>query len=283
MKKTRYSGAVRVFQFFATLIFIFVIIFFTLSLATTKKNLKSLCNKYVREVELDSKYFSNYIDAGYTEEEVKKFLTDDRIYDLVSGVMNDRLLAIFKYSDEYIYTLDMCNEEILAVLTEYNTDNKISAEKLSSLTKYTCDISGISSMFIFDTPVAYRNALFRDENLQNMEADTKILKGLAVLSSWYFLLTVVLMYIIVIAILIFVANKDERVKLHPIIANTSITPSIVLFGISFGEMFGIQKQPIITDYIFKNVLFVSLAGTIVGIVSYFLVKKILIDFDRKGA
>jgi hypothetical protein len=167
----------------------------------------------------------------------------------------------------------MCKENIKELLNRYNENGVVSESKVSSLTDYTCDISGITAMFVYDTPLAYRNSLFDTDEAGDIQVGTKILKGIATLSSWYFLLTVFVMYLIVLIILFFIKSRGEAEGIHTVIANTSLYPSFILLGISIGELLGIQDTPIITDFVFEHLLIVCIVGILWGILNYFGVRK----------
>lgn len=265
-KQRKYPPAVRGFQVFATVLFSLMLLFVTLSIVTSKRSLQNLCDKYVRAVEINEEYFSNFIDAGFSEQQVRDFLTDDRIYQIMSVVMSDRMLAIFHYTDRYDYTIDDCKDKISSILKEYNDtyDIGLTAGKLKSLTTYTLDISGLSSMFIYDTPLAYRNALFKTNELEDIRIDTRILKGIAALSAWYFGLSIGIMFLIVIGIIIFIHQK----KIYPVIADTVFYPSLLFLALSIGEKVALPEEPLVTDHVFSYLGFVSLFGVIVGVIFY---------------
>lgn len=273
--KIRHSGAVRVFQGFATILFVILTFLLTLSFCTSPKSLVSLCNKYVRSVTLNEDYFGNYEEAGFTEEETQNLLTDDGMYNIMSNVMSDRMLALFRYTDSYETSLDDCKEKIRGILEKYNENGAVSESKISTLTDYTCDISGISAMFVYDTPLAYRESLFDTSGTENVITDTKILEGISRLSSWYFLLTVGLMYLFVLIILFFIKSREEAGDMHTVIANTSLYPAFMLLGISIGELLGIQDTPIVTDFVFTHLLIVCIVGILWGILNYFGIRKVL--------
>lgn len=271
-KSNHYPLYVRVFQVVATVLFALVLLFSTLSLATSKQSLKSMCNKYVRGVELNEEYFGNFTDSGWSREETESFLTDDKIYHLLSGVMTDRMLALFRYSDSYEYDLEGCKAEIKALISDYNEKygNNMSDSKISSLAAYTCDISGLSAMFVYDTPLAYRTALSGTENTESVKTDTRILETFALLSRWYFIASIVVMFLIILGILIYI-HKEH---IYPVLADTVLHPSLLFLALSIGERFGLPDNPVVTDHVFLCLGLVSLIGVIIGVFLYLIARNI---------
>lgn len=282
-KKSIFSSAIRGFEIFSIVIFSFLIVFSTLNLVTSKRGLSYMCDKYVRTVEINNEYFDNYIDSGFSEDDCKRLFSDERMYTLVSQIMTERMLALFRYTDNYSYTLDYCKESIKEIIVSYNNNCNLnlSSSKIDSLTDYTCDISGITSMFVYDTPLAYRNAIFDTEDAEDIAVDTTILKGLSILSSWYFLFMLIMMYIITVIILFFIAGKEEKKKIHEVIGNTSFYPSLLCTGIALGEFFGLPEEPIIIDYISLNLLKMGILGIIWSVLSFFLVHFIVYKISIK--
>jgi len=279
-EKVKFSSSVRAFQVFSTFLFVLLMIFFTLNIATSRKGLTTLCNKYVSNAELNTEYFDAYIEAGFTMEQATEMLEDERIHKLGANVMTDRALAIFKYSESYKFTLDDCNKRFEEIIREYNTKFNLGLgdEKIASLSKYSSDISGISSMFIYETPLAYRTAVFDLDKSDNIELDTSILKGFAFLSEWYFITAILIMYLIVLIILVVICDKVERDNIHFIICNTSLYPSLLGLGIYLGRIFCIPERVIITDYVFNCFLIIIIIGFIWGLISPIICKKIIAKF-----
>jgi hypothetical protein len=231
-----------------------------------------MCNKYVRGVELNEEYFGNFTDSGWSREETESFLTDDKIYHLLSGVMTDRMLALFRYSDSYEYDLEGCKAKIKALISDYNEEygNNLSDSKMSSLAAYTCDISGLSAMFVYDTPLAYRTALSGTENTEGIKTDTRILETFALLSRWYFIAAIVVMFLVILGILIYI-HKEH---IYPVLADTVLHPSLLFLALSIGERFGLPDNPVVTDHVFLCLGLVSLIGVIIGVFLYLIARNI---------
>ena len=85
-----------------------------------------------------------------------------------------------------------------------------------------------------------------------------------------------MMYIICIVIIIIVCEKNTRYKLYQILCDTALYPSFIAFGFSIGQI-AIKTKSVITDYIFRTLLWLSIGGIIfaifIGTITYFIQKK----------
>ena len=149
-KKEKVSSVIRAFQIFSMIIFAFLLAFLLLNICTTRKKLHILISDYVTSVAINEDYYDNYIEYGFTKEQCEEFIKSDTITDLVTEVLNDRIVSLFHNTTRFTYSEDDCNNIIKSKLSELNEKYNIGLTDtvLDSLTKYTLDITGLTNMRI---------------------------------------------------------------------------------------------------------------------------------------
>ena len=270
-KRKRMPKVCRGLQVFAIVLFSLFILSLALIMGTTEKGLKIMTRRFVDNVEVDEKYFEHLMDYGFDEDMCRELLEGDEIRHLTADILTDRLRAVFKNTKSYELSFDE-SKELVKGYVKGVADNhslKLEDKELNILTSYTCDISGISTMFLYDTPAKYRTAVF-DVDKADIEAGNSLLQLLAFLTSPVFVVMNIVMYFIIIILLLVLGNK---ISLTMPIANTSLYPSIAILGFSFGEVFMMNANAV-TDYIFRLLMISSGTGIIFGILLFFAVRFI---------
>lgn len=267
----------RIFKTLCIVLFVCFLIVFMLYVCTKRENIKHLTNSYVSAVEIDEQYFVRYYEEGFTKDMCQSLFRDNNFRDVVSNVMSDRLSVIFDYRDYYIYPIEYCYNSITTIITDYNNNYglNLDAKTIESLVKYTCDVSGISSMFIYDTPASYRDAIF-EADASSYDGYNSIFEVIAVLSSLKLVISLGVMYFICLIIL-FILSFDGKEALPQTIADTIIVPSLICVGISLGEICVITSTNEIQDYVFGHLLKISLLFLVIGIVLYVFCINIFSD------
>jgi hypothetical protein len=275
LRRKRTDTAVLTFQGLATAVFVLVILFTALHLGTTEKGLRKLVSNYVNSAEIDSTYFDNFTDRGFTEEQALEFLSGSAVKDVVSDVMTERMLALFKDTEEYQYTQDNCLDRITEGLTQYCKENDvdISESNISILSTYTMDISGITNMFIYNTPALYRTSIFENEE-NNVSDYDNLFEVLATLLSPLFVLSVFFMYIICLVIMCLISTKEESCDIINRCCNTIIYPSFLFLGIALGYVLGASNGDVTSNYVFSVILITSIIMLAIGLVICIILNKI---------
>lgn len=274
MKKKRKERnfSATVFRMVATVLFFLLITFFALHLGLSNAGLKKLVNSYVNSTKIDTQYFDNFLDAGFSEEECYEFLGGEEIKGLVSDVMCERIYALFKDSSSYKITSEYCEDKVRSMLK--NTGKSLSDKKLDVLTKYTLDISGITAMFIYDSPAAYRYSIYNDDSTKIGEYDS-VFSVISTLSSPVFVFTLILMYAISLVLMFAVGTLNTDTLLLG--CNTITYPSFLFIGISAGYLLGEGRANVTTAYVFTCLLIASavcfIAGCLLFTLIYFTGKK----------
>lgn len=266
-KKVRTSLPVKVFKGVSIILFICLTLACLLHICTRQENIKKLTNSYVESAEVDESYYDRYLEEGFTLDMVKNFFKEEAFLDVASNVMSDRLSVLFDYRDSYVYTMDYCEENLTALFNTYSEKYSInlSEDTVSKLVKYTCDVSGISAMFIYDTPASYRTSIFEAE--ENYDGYNNIFEVLAILSSIDIVIVLSIMYVVCMIIL-FVLTLDTKEVLPQTIADTILVPSFVFLGISLGEILVIESANEVQDYVFGNLCRISIFFLVIGILVY---------------
>lgn len=271
-------GVIRALQIFSIFLFILVLFFTFLSVIASEKSLRKMSRVYVDSVEIDTQYFDGYYKYDFTEDMCKNFLEGEEMKKLTSEILTERLLAIFHNTKEFKFTEDGTKDVIRGEIKRVAEENNINLtdEGIEALTNYTCDISGISTMFKFNTPAQYRTAIY-DADRESIDYINKFLIGLSKVSSPLFPMFMLLLYMISVAILIFLGYKLD---LSMPVANTSLYPSIAIFAFSIGEIF-MPDASVVTDYLFRKVLLVSGAGIVFGIMVMIIYKYLFTHIGEK--
>lgn len=255
-----HNFTLTIFQSISSVIFILFIFFVALHMGISNRGIKILVHKYVDAVQLNETYFDNYIDAGFSEIQCSDLLSGQGMKDCVAKVMCEQVSALFSNSDAYTYDEDMCYEEVKGIISEYVFKNKIklvSDDKIDTLTDYTMDISGISAMYIYGSPAAYRQSIYNRQS-GKINDITNAFTFIAILSSPVFIITISLFLIICILIMSFVGNRENETIWK--IINTFAYPALFIIGISLGYIFGASNNNILSKYVFSLFLISSLFG-----------------------
>ena len=270
--KTR-KPATSVFAGLSCLLFLALILSLTLHIGTSKYGTTRLVSRYITEAELNTEYFENYENVGFTKDDCYRFLKSEEVTGVLCDVMTDRVDALFHNTENYIHTEDECYDRIRNALDNYCIKNGITLKdgKLNTLTKYTLDISGITAMFVYDSPAVYRTSIFEAEEGGKAEEYEASFKALASLTKPAIPAMFAIMYIISVVIMCILGGDLFKV------ANTILYPSFLASGISLGYVFGASNGAVLSDYVFKSLLFSSgmcfIFGLIFTLAVYFYTKK----------
>lgn len=258
-------GAIRV----VTMILVVItILFLALKIGTRKRNVENLTLEYTNSIDIDYQYFDNYIDRGFSKEQCIELLEGDQIKECVARVMSELVTALFNYSESYSYTQDECKTDIAGIIKNFAKENNIelSDKAMSSVVSYTMDISGITTMYSYGTPTAYRQTIF-DKNSNNINDSLNTFEVLATLNQPVFIISAFIMLIICMIIMRLVGGNDDMI--YEKICNTITYPSFFLIGISLGYVFGASNGNVLSEYVFKMILIAAVACFSVGIIALF--------------
>lgn len=254
------------------LLFFFFILFFFLCIATRKSGISSLTKQYIDDVTISDTYFENYTDAGFSENNCREFLQSDTIKDMLANVMAERIYSIFDYDAEYSYTYDECYEVTYDVLSDFVADNNISLSgtKLETLTSYTLDITGATTMLNYDTPAAYKTAVFEADAEEFQTIDESLDLISALLKPKYPVICLII-YLIFVALL-FISDKKGKDNLFLSVADTAIIPSLAVLVMSIIGLIG--NDAVLSSYIFKYLIVTGVCGLLLGILCAFVLRII---------
>lgn len=233
----------------------------SLNLGTTPKGIKKLVYDYVDSVTINDTYYDNYIIAGFSSEQANELLTGREIKMIVSEVMTEQFSALFSDSDTYVYEREDCENDIRNLITEYSGKNDIplSDAQLSSLTTYTMDISGISGMYSYESPAAYRESIYDKTTVEEYNSVFEVVKTL---TSPNFIIITAVLFVVSVVITLFIGTKGESLKK---VCDTIIYPSFLIMGVSLGYIFGASNGDVLTEYVFKMVFIGALICFILGL------------------
>ena len=267
-KRERTPKVVKLLRIFASVIYFILILLLALTLGTTEKGLKTMTHKFVESKTVDEKYYEHYIEYGFSEDSCKRILEGEEIKYLTADVMVERMRAIFRDTKSYKISLDEAKESIRKILFDAAAEQGLELDDnaLSALVDYTADISGISTMFWYDTPAEYRTAIF-DTSKEDAEMSNSLLSILATLSSPLFMILLLVMFIIIMVILYFLDTREKKFSF----LNVTLYPSLALLGFSIGEIF-MPDAPAITDYVFRLISISSIIGVLFGVGIFFLIR-----------
>ena len=262
--KKRPPKLVVLLRTFGIILYLFLIFLLALTLGTTEKGLEGLTHSFVEGKEVDEKYYEHYYEYGFTKDQCVSLLEGEGIKYLTADIMTERLRAIFRNTKSYSITLDEAKssirEEVVKVMGEGMDETSLSA-----VTDYTADISGISTMFWYDTPDQYRTAIF-DASKTDAEMSNSLLHTLATLSSPMFMVLILLMFLSILVLLYFFDKGNRKLSF----LNIALYPALAVLGFSIGEVF-MPDASEVTDYIFRLVAASSIIGILFGIVIFVLV------------
>lgn len=273
------NKAVCPFKILAGIIYFFLFLFVVLTICTSRKGLSLISKKYIDDIKIeDSSYFENYIEYGFTEQMCKDLLMSDTLKSIAAQVMTERLNAIFNYSEKYTVTLSECmqvvRDELLEINKQYNLN--LTSENISVLVDYTCDVSGITSMFAYNSPAAYRKALFSvtQEDKENYQQYDNALQLLSKAASFKFCILLFLMYIICIVIVCILVDEDEKEERIPgLVCDTVIYSSLFAFAVSLAVFLAYMGRSAIIRVVSGVAIIISLFGIIIGITVYLCISK----------
>lgn len=271
-KQNKIPGVCRALQIFSIVLFVLVLFFIFLSVISADWNLKKMTRVYVDSVEIDTQYFDGLKLYGFTDDMCRSLLEGDEIKTLTADVMRDRFNAIFHNTKDFDVSYDearaVVEKEILRVAGEGKLD--LEEKEIKALVDYTCDISGISTMYKFNTPAEYRTSIY-DADRESIDFVNKFLLALSKISSPLFASFILLLYLSAVCVMIYLENKRKIILPA---ANTALYPSIAILAFSIGEIF-MPDASKVTDYIFINILCVSAAGIVFGILLLVICKFII--------
>lgn len=270
--KSKIPGVCRALQVFSILLFIMVLFVVFLSVISADWNLKRLTRVYVDSVEIDTQYFENLKIYGFTDEMCKNLLEGESLRNLTADVMRDRFKAIFHDTKDFEISYEeaksIVREEIKRVAEEGGL--RLEENEKRALTDYTCDISGISTMYKFNTPAEYRSSIY-DADRNSINFVNQFLTGLSKVSSPVFSVFILCLYLTSVGIMMFMVEKKGVVLPA---ANTAFYPSIAIFAFSLGEIF-MPDASKVTDYVFRNIFMVSAAGIVFGVLLLLMCRSFL--------
>lgn len=279
--KDKKPASICAFHALSCVLFFSFLIFMALSILTGKRCLRNLAKCYVSSNEISRDYVLYFKDVGVSEDLAMEFLTSDEFRDIVVDVMTDKMIVLFRHKDTYSVTRETCEDTLYQVLDAFLREHQITLEPkdLISLKDYTMNMSGLSAMFVYNTPAAYRTSLFDDgSEYADLNNTFQILSEIA---SPVIPVVVFFMYIICVVLLfVFMWRYKEIIPYKA--ADTAIIPSIILLAFCFGELFCMKEPSTIQTYIFKTGIWLSLAGIIFGVLFFVLSAKLAKTDNREN-
>lgn len=269
-KKKGLTADIVILKVVSLILCVFSILFLSLYVATGKNSIKRLTMNFVSSVDIDKQYYDFLYDYGFAEDICDKFFEDTRMINIISDVMGDKMSVLYKYENTYSYSKESCQADISKFITDFAEENglNLSQEVQDSMVSVVCDVTGISQMFTYDSPAAYRDSIFNSDPVKYKSFDT-ILKKVSALSKLEISLAFIIMYIvcIIILIILFLYRNKDYVKLCCTICDTSVIPSFAIMGFSFGKLISSGKADI-QNYIFGVLSFVGLMFFIVSVIVF---------------
>ena len=186
-KRIRLNASASLVKAFSIIVSTIFLLFIMLFISTSRIGLQRLTKDYINKQKISDTYYESYEKRGFTKDEYYDLLNGKELRHLTAGVLSDHLMGIFHYNMEYKYTKSYCDDKLSEIIREFTTDHNISISKkdLASLTSYTMDICGISTMLLYDTPAAYRTAIF-DANSDDFEAIDNTLEVVSKMANWVY-------------------------------------------------------------------------------------------------
>ena len=263
-RKERPPRLIVLLRIFGIILYLFFIFLLALVIGTSEKGLERMTHSFVEGKVVDEKYYEHYYEYGLNEDQCRELLEGEEIKYLTADVMTERLRAIFKNIRRYNISFDEAKSKIKEEIRRVAGEG-MDETSLNALTDYTSDISGISTMFWYDTPDQYRTAIF-DASKGDAEMSNSLLSALATLSSLPFIVITFLMFVTILGFLYFFDKKDRKSSF----LNITLYPSLAVLGFSIGEVF-MPDASAITDYIFRTLSVSSLIGVFLGILIFILI------------
>lgn len=272
MNTERTDKGIKRLKLFCNVLFFLFLFTLIINMAVSRKGLYYLSwNHIIKSSQIDADLLSPYIEAGFTEDESMDFIKCNSLKKFTAEVMSDRYYSIFHNVSEFIYNRENGTKEVSKILSEEMTRANVTVSDavFKELVNYTLDITGISSMLASENPNIYRNYLFNSENLTE-ETITDI-SGISSVTEVSFFTVVIffVMYVIAVVVLWLIGRKDPKRAYY--LCDTMFCPSILILGLSIGEVFGFQEH-IITKYVFEIGIIVGLLGVILSVPVFYLLK-----------
>lgn len=255
--------SIQIIKIFAICIFSIVMFsVFSMSLSSDK-SLKKLSRSFIDSVDITDDFYSEYEKYGFSNEMYHELLEGDDFKEVVSCVMTNKMSALFKYSQNFEYEQSEAREDVLQVIKNFTKKNNLDLddEEIEELVVYTCNISGISAMYQYDSPAAYRTSVFKDADIDGYD---KFLELFAFMGTYEALFSFILMFIVLIVILYILLFRHTDVMPYKI-GDTVLIPSIFGMALSFGELYCMNEPSPLQSYIFNKMLIICVASTVLGV------------------
>lgn len=265
-KKVLLNASASFVKAFSIVVSAVFLLFIMLFISTSRIGLQRLTKDYISKQKIPDTYYESYEKRGFTNDEYYDLLNGKELRHLTAGVLSDHLMGIFHYNMEYKYTKSYCDDKLSEIIREFTTDHNISISKkdLASLTSYTMDICGISTMLLYDTPVAYRTAIF-DANSDDFEAIDNTLEVVSKMANWVYPVALYVMHLISILYLCIVYRMNyNNLKFH--ICSTMLYPALFILALATGELFCIKTTSIAGIYLAKIGALTGGIGTVLAII-----------------
>ncbi len=279
MKKHKKSSAhtlpkvIHIFKWFALFLFGILLILVTLNIATSRMGIKKLVKHYTKSVEITDNYYEYYKNHGLSENEYRGILESDEIRDILGDVMYNIASAIFHPSTNFTYTKSDAEKDVRNLILGKTPGKNLSENEVEGLVSYTMDISGITAVYVYDTPQAYQTSILSSEE-KDLREEREILRVIASLCSSYILVAVLIMYIFLVVIMVCICEKKDKDKLFSVIADTILFPSFIFLGIAFGKRFGTEDKEFLQIYLYNIGIIVGAAGVVIGLTCGIVVEKL---------
>lgn len=263
--KNKLSGGTRAFQVFGILLYGAFLVFLILSLITSKAVMRTLAREHVREVEINEVYYERLTKNGFSKEESKAFFNGDGLRDVMALVMTEEVNAIFKDTEAFSYTKEDAVADVLKALQSINKDAD------PDLATYVMDVTGMSGLYIYDTPTQYKEAVLSVDNESNA-TDVTILRVIALLSSPVFPISVLVMYLTCTVILFLVCNIKEKRWL--LLMDTALYPSLLCEAYFIVMTFGEREKDIIHKGIYLVGNMVGITSIVLSVITGIVIKRL---------
>lgn len=257
------------------------LLFIMLFISTSRTGLQRLTNDYINNQKIPDTYYEAYEKRGFTKDEYFNLLNGKEIRELTAGVLSDHLMGIFHHDIEYQFTKSNCDDKMRKILEKFTSDNSIplSENNLVSLTSYTMDICGITTMLLYDTPAAYRTAIF-DANSDDFESIDNTLDIISKMAKWVYPVALYVMHLISILYLCIIYRMNYNdLKYH--VCSTMLYPALFILALATGELFCIKTTSIAGIYLAKIGALTGGIGTILAIIET-VVSTLIIRDKHQG-
>ena len=276
-RKRHLTAAATLIKGFAIIVSFFFLSFTILFIATSRFGLKKLTLSYIANQNIPEDYYEAYQKRGFSKDQYEELLNGTEVRDLTAQVLSERLMGIFHYDSQYRFNQNTCSERIKEAIKKLSDKYGIilSDKDINSLSSYTMDICGISTMLLYDTPAAYRTALF-DANSDDFKAIDSTLSVISKLDNILYPIVLCIMHIICIVYLCIVYKQDYNdLKYH--VCSTMILPALFILAFSAGELFCIKTTSVTGIFLAKIGFFAGMVGIMIGILETILVGVIFKD------